>query len=120
MPTRAEIGRAAEERAAAYLEGRGYRILARNFRAQGGEIDLVAERDGVLCFVEVRRRGAGARVGALASVDSRKRARLSAAARAFVARHSLAGRPARFDVVALEGEGAITHIPSAFPESGSY
>ena len=39
-----------------YLEALGYRILARNFRIRGGEIDIVAARDSDLCFVEVKTR----------------------------------------------------------------
>ena len=49
-----KIGHAAEEAAAAWLEGLGYEILERNYYAKRGEIDLVAQKDGVLHFVEVK------------------------------------------------------------------
>jgi putative endonuclease len=112
--SRARQGREAEERAATWLAARGYRILARNVAAARGEIDIVAEREGVLCFVEVRRRGGGARVDALSSVDARKRARIASAAQAFLLRHRLNGRRARFDVVAIDGDGNVTHVENAF------
>ena len=47
-------GNAAEEVAIAYLKGRGCRILARNFYFKGGEIDIIAEKEGVIHFVEVK------------------------------------------------------------------
>ena len=57
-------GRWGEELAARYLEGKGYRITARRWRCRFGELDLVAERGGFLCFVEVKlRRSARYRVG---------------------------------------------------------
>jgi putative endonuclease len=107
-------GRAAEDRAAAYLRGLGFRIVARNWRSTRGEIDLIAERDGLLCFVEVRERGRGARVGPLESVDARKRARITAAAQAFLARNALTRAPVRFDVIAIDSSDRLTHIASAF------
>jgi putative endonuclease len=45
-----------EEIAASYLESRGYTIAARNLRTPHGEIDLVAEKDGAIIFVEVKTR----------------------------------------------------------------
>ncbi len=49
-------GREAEALAAAWLETRGYRILARNHALRRGEVDLVCRDGDVLCFVEVRSR----------------------------------------------------------------
>ena len=47
-------GAIGEERAAEYLRGRGWDILARNVRSRRGEVDLVAGRDDLLAFVEVK------------------------------------------------------------------
>ena len=47
-------GNAAEELAARYLEKRGFRIVDRNYTKKGGELDIVAQKDGVLRFVEVK------------------------------------------------------------------
>ena len=54
MAYRQAIGRQGEELAAAYLESRGMRVIERNFRVQGGEIDLIAEDGRYLAFVEVK------------------------------------------------------------------
>lgn len=51
-----EIGKQGEERAAHYLEQKGYQILERNFRHQQSEIDLIARKDKTMLFVEVKTR----------------------------------------------------------------
>lgn len=108
-------GGAAEEAAARFLARRGLEVIARNYRTRMGEIDLVARDGAVLVFIEVRMRGAsGARFGgAAASIDARKRSRIEAAARHFLAR--LAHEPpCRFDVVTLDGDSAIEWHRAAF------
>ena len=52
----ADIGRLGEDKAAEFLLKNGYKILARNYRIRGGEVDIVAFRRGVLAFVEVKTR----------------------------------------------------------------
>ncbi len=106
-------GGEAEERAAAFLAARGLAIVGRNFRTRLGEIDLIARDGATLVFVEVRRRRSSALYGGAAgSVDYRKRRRLEAAARLYLAR--LPTEPAcRFDVVALQGE-ECTWLRNAF------
>jgi putative endonuclease len=92
------LGEALAER---HLVDRGLRIVARNYRCRGGEIDLVADDRGTLVFVEVRMRRNARFGGAAASIDARKQARIVLAAR-----HYLLGkreRPCRFDVVLLSG-----------------
>ena len=108
-------GGEAEEVAERFLVRRGLEVIARNYRTRLGEIDLVARDGATLVFVEVRMRSAsGARFGgAAASVDFRKRSRIASAARQFLAR--LAHEPAcRFDVVTLDGDGAIEWHRAAF------
>lgn len=58
MNERGKLGKEGEDRACAYLETCGYRIVERNFRCRSGEIDIVAaeERGGIICFVEVKTR----------------------------------------------------------------
>ncbi len=109
------MGAAAEARAEAYLCGRGLRMLARNWRVRGGEIDLVMQDGAVLVFVEVRARASASHGGAAASVTATKQARLVHAARLYLAR--LGRTPAcRFDVVALDGE-RINWLRDAFQAS---
>ena len=89
------------------LKEAGYRILEQNFRARPGELDFVAEENGVLCFVEVKgRRGVGYGTPAEA-VTAEKRRRIFRTAQAWLARERRADAPCRFDVVAiLEAEGS--------------
>lgn len=106
------LGKLGEDAAAEYLRRRGYDILARNVRSSLGEIDLVAlDGDGVVVFVEVKTRRRGS---ALEAVDRRKQRRLTALARAFLARAGWLERPARFDVVAVDAGGGCTHVANAF------
>ena len=94
------------------------KILERRFRVRLGEIDLIAEQDGQLIFVEVKaRRGSGFGSPA-ASITKSKRERMARVALAYLQRRSWLGRPCRFDVVevlAPPGEGLETrHITDAF------
>lgn len=99
-----EIGRAAEDAAARLLERRGLRILVRNFRARGGELDLVALDGATLAIVEVRYRASGDYGGGAASITAAKRGRIVRAARALLASDPLLARlRARFDVVEVTG-----------------
>ena len=98
------LGRAAEAAAARHLERQGYRILATNFRAKGGELDIVAMDGNALAIVEVRYRATDRFGGAAASITTGKRSRIIRAARALLATNPpLARLPARFDVVEVSG-----------------
>jgi putative endonuclease len=104
------FGRAAEAAAARHLERLGYRILAANFRAKGGELDLVAGDGDVLAIVEVRYRGSDRYGGAAASITHAKRSRIIRATRVLLATHPLLARlPARFDVVEVSGSADDLH-----------
>ena len=114
-------GREAEALAAAFLEERGYRILARNHALRRGEVDLVCETGGLLCFVEVRSRTGDAHGGPEETVDRRKARRVVLAATDWAERNGGSGRNIRFDVVAVTfGESAprVVHFPAAFDADG--
>jgi putative endonuclease len=108
-------GAAAEEQALRFLLNQGLALKERNYRCRLGEIDLILMHDQTLVFVEVRMRRNRAFGGAAESITPRKRARLVAAAR-----HYLAGRqplPAcRFDAVLIEADAAPVWIKDAFGE----
>lgn len=96
-------GDAAEALAARHLEAAGLKVLARNFRCRGGEIDLVCRDRGALVFVEVRLRSNRDFGGAGASITATKRARIVLAARHYLAAHPAdAQRDCRFDAVLLD------------------
>ena len=94
------LGLSAETRAAWALRLSLHRIIAHRFRCSAGEIDLVACRGRTLVFVEVKARAT--LEAAVEAVTPRARARILAAADAFVARHpAYADFDRRFDVVAV-------------------
>jgi putative endonuclease len=102
----------AEERAAAYLSGRGLQIVSRNYRTRLGEIDLVAREGEVLVFVEVRMRASGHFGGALESITPRKQRRIQVAAWQYLSQWAQPPR-CRFDVVAIE-DGDVRWLRAAF------
>jgi putative endonuclease len=90
-------------------------VLARRARTEAGEIDLVAEREGLLAFVEVKARPSLA--DAARALAPRQRARLLAAAEAWVAvnpGHGEAGM--RFDVILVDPTGRVRRLTDAFRE----
>lgn len=103
--TATALGARCEEWAAAYLRTRGLQVLARNYRCRYGEIDLILSDGGCTVFCEVRYRRDARYGGAPASVDARKRRKLIAAARCYLAQcpPERASAPCRFDVLALTG-----------------
>lgn len=106
-------GRGAEDLAAAALERDGWHIRARRLRTAAGEIDLIAERGGLLAIIEVKRRASLA--AAAAALEPRQRARLMAAAEIVMAEHPDWGSAGlRFDVLVVDMEGQVRRIADAF------
>jgi putative endonuclease len=102
-----------EQRARALLESKQYRILAERYRNEAGEIDLVAERDGRLIFVEVKRRKS--LDDAAWSVDRRQQHRIARAAEGFLAANlTLVYHTASFDVILVSPSEGCAHIEDAF------
>ena len=99
---RSEVGALGESIAAAHLEGQGYTIRERNFRTREGEIDIIADKDGVLVFVEVKARRSRACGTPEESITPRKKERLIALADAYMEGRDGLPEAWRIDVVALE------------------
>jgi putative endonuclease len=100
-----QSGQAAEALARQFLEQRGLRLLAQNWRCRLGELDLVMLDSDTVVFVEVRYRRYSAWGGAAESVDARKREKLSRAAQHFLQQESRwAKHPCRFDVIAITAD----------------
>ena len=111
-PVRRSLGQAGEDAAARHLEAQGYRILARNFRRTFAELDIVAQKEGLLVFVEVKTRSS-ARFGAPAeAVTLTKQRRLSKIALDYMMQAGLGECTARFDVLAvlLDSRGLVVGI----------
>jgi len=121
VPTTRDIGRRAEDLAAAWLTQRGYVILARNHATRRGEVDLVCRASGVLCFVEVRSRAGSSHGCPEETVDRRKALRVVAAATDWARRHGALDDDIRFDVLAVTGSGSAPRFElfeGAFDASG--
>ena len=119
MPSgRRSLGSEGEQLAAEHLARAGYRIVARNVRADGVEIDLVATRGSLVVFVEVKARSGRGFGAPEEAVDARKCARLVRGARAWLHAHRPRHARARFDVICVEpdrdGQLCVRHLPSAF------
>lgn len=97
-----EIGRLGEKVAAEYLSKVGYRLRERNFRTREGEIDIIAEKDDFLVFVEVRARRSRACGTPEESITERKKERLMAVAEAYMDGRDGLPPSWRIDVVAVE------------------
>ncbi len=95
-------GAAAEAAAAHYLQQHGLRIVARNWSCRLGELDLIAREGETLVFVEVRQRASVGFGGAAASIGATKRAKLTAAAQAYLQTLPVIP-PCRFDAVCIDG-----------------
>jgi putative endonuclease len=104
------LGRRGERAAEKHLRRIGYRIVARNFRAVGAEIDLVAMDGGILVFVEVKTRRNRAAGAPEEAVDERKQKRLRRAAEVFATRYRAEDTEMRFDVVAVDASGRRLEI----------
>ena len=114
---RLNYGERSEHRAARHLKWRGYRIIARNFRAAGAEIDIIAKDRDTIVFVEVKARMSDTFGPPELAVDDRKQYRIRRAAEIFANRHHSDEMPMRFDVIAISGEGRgcrIDHLKDAF------
>lgn len=102
-------GIAGEDRACMYLEQGGYKILQRNYRAGKGEIDIVAQAEDCLCFIEVKYRKHNKFGFPENFVTEKKMNKIMQTAEAYVLQHDWHGR-IRFDVVAITGEEIPVHI----------
>ncbi len=112
---RLKLGRKGEAEAAKYLKRKGYRIVERNLRTPIGEIDIVAERGGLLVFVEVKTRRSNQFGEPTEAVDSRKQEKLRRLALYYMKCKGVE-LPVRFDVIGvwMDGQKRIEHIEGAF------
>ena len=104
------LGRRGERAAEKHLRRNGYRIVARNFRAAGAEIDLVAIDGDTLVFVEVKTRRSRAAGAPEEAVDERKQKRMRRAAQVFATRYRADEVEMRFDIVAVDASSKRLEI----------
>lgn len=114
--SKATIGAAGETRIAQYLEKNGFSILARNFTVRAGEVDIIACKNELLVFVEVKTRS-HIYFNTSEVITKSKQKKIVLAAKIFLTQHNFMGKVYRFDVALVEKQSAeITYIPNAFYE----
>jgi putative endonuclease len=117
MDARARLGRSGEDLAATYYRRRGYRVLDRNYRCRGGEIDVVLQRGGVIVFCEVKTRSTDRFGAPVEAVDPVKQHRVRRAAAHWLVARRPGPVEVRFDVfsaIVRSGRIEIACIPDAF------
>ena len=109
-------GDQAELRVAQHLECEGFTVIARNYHCRNGEIDIIARRDEVIAFVEVKMRvSAMPDFGELVNVTKQKK--IITAARRYIAQSTHEDVTYRFDVACVIGDhdsARLIYIPDAF------
>ncbi len=121
MMDKAETGRLGEESVCRYLEDKGYRIAARNYRIRGGEIDIIAENGEYLAFVEVKSRKPNSLVNGFEAVNKRKQGLIIRTASDYCCKNPTELQP-RFDIAqVIISSGrvlGIDYITNAFDTTG--
>jgi putative endonuclease len=114
--SRSSRGREGEDRAAAALEAAGMQIIARNFRSQYGEIDIITIDGETIVFVEVKAWYVLGLEDLQYGIDIRKQRKIIKTAKYFLSENRKYSRMSiRFDVVFVKNN-SITHLASAFTE----
>lgn len=117
--TRNELGIRGEAIALEYLEGRGYTITERNFRCRRGEIDLIAEHEEYIVFVEVKSRRRGKKlISPYISMTKAKCSRIRYLGKYYLETNDIRRKQPRFDVIGIvfedNGDYSLEHIKNAF------
>ncbi|MCL2513491.1 MAG: YraN family protein [Oscillospiraceae bacterium] len=116
--TEAKIkGNIGEIAAARYLRDNGFKILAGNYATKTGEIDIIASKDDIIRFIEVKTRGENAMLPPSSAVDREKITNIKSTAAAFIAETKMKG-DRRFDIIEViihdDGKTGIKYIEDAF------
>jgi putative endonuclease len=102
-----ELGRLAEDFAVGFLQEKGYKVIDRNFRSRFGEIDIVAEDNGCLVFVEVKARWSQRFGSPEEAVTPQKLYKIRRTAEYYSLLRSKTNQNMRIDMVALEMHGGV-------------
>ncbi len=113
-----KIGVWGELYAVRYLRDNGYKIVTGNYRRRVGEIDIVAKKDGVLCFVEVKTRSEDPMFRPYEAVDFSKQTKIRLTAQLFLENYKKE-KDIRFDIIEVTLDKKfdvieINHIKAAF------
>ena len=123
MDTTREIGNKGEDAACEWLLKNGFTVLERNFTIRGGELDIIAQENDYLVFVEVKTRKSGSMVSGAEAVDRKKQTCIVKAAAQYIYTHpEQAELQPRFDVAEILTEQGvprkIRYTRNAFDTTG--
>lgn len=122
MDKRSELGKAGEEIVAKKLEQNGFSILHKNYAQRYGEIDLIASKDDLILFIEVKmRQKSGYDLENL--ITPAKQKKIILVAKQYMAKYDVYDKVCRFDVALIQGTEDnynLKYIPNAFYEPESY
>ena len=113
------VGNDGENRAAAFLESKGFSIIERNWRTNRGEIDIIAYKNDTLVFVEVNTLPNGTLDMIQRELNYQKRERILKTSKRFLLKHrQYSNSYVRFDVIVIDMPGLepVYHIENAFTE----
>ncbi|HEY8401970.1 MAG TPA: YraN family protein [Cytophagaceae bacterium] len=113
MSRNIETGKRGELLAYNYLTEKGYRVVEKNYRFGRGEIDLIAEKDGLLVFIEVKYRSSDAFGYPEEAVGEKKASKVVSTANHYVFETEWK-KDIRFDILAIDSNGNVSHFEDAF------
>lgn len=125
LPNTKITGDMGEELAVKYLKKKKYKILNNNYKTKSGEIDIIAQKDDYIVFVEVKTRGKNSLITPAEAVDKAKQEKLIKTAFEYLAKTRTDKQP-RFDVVEIYADAektkdyTVNHIENAFLAEGQY
>ncbi len=107
---RHQYGQDAEEQAARWLAGQGWRIEAHRWKLGRNDLDLIVRKADLVAFVEVKARRGNRCGDGVEAVHRRKRSTIERVAWSWILQHGRAGDQFRFDVITIRGQGAAAEI----------
>ena len=107
------IGSLKEDLAISYLEQNDFEILERNFKCKIGEIDIIAKKDNIIRFIEVKYRKGNLAGGAYYSISQKKLEKISMIAEFYIMIHNLTDAMFSIDALLIE-ESSYTYLENVF------
>lgn len=108
-----QIGQQGENIAAKYLIDKGYKIIESNFHSRYGEIDIIAQDNDTICFVEVKNYSSNNLLNINYAISPSKRKKIISTAKFYIAKNKVDSMPCRFDAIFITGK-KIEHLEGAF------
>lgn len=96
------FGKFYEDLAVDFFKNKGYKIITRNFNSSFGEIDIIAEKNGVLCFIEVKARSKKDFGSPLEAITPSKQKRMIKIAEYYCMKNKIINKPLRFEALGIE------------------